>query len=90
MTRGCVHSDTSSVGTVDNTLWTHCGFPNRITRLYRHAGRCMGHHRARRNRSAWTRPERSVVTRVNERWSMVAMADPLFRSHREAARNYGW
>jgi len=50
----------------------------RVYRLYREEGLSLRHKRPRRNRSAQRRQPKSIVTAINEIWSMDFVADALF------------
>ena len=54
----------------------------RVYRLYRLEGLLMRPKKPRRHVSSWRRELRSIVTRLDERWSMDFMSDDLFDGRR--------
>lgn len=54
----------------------------RVYRLYRQEGLSLRHHRPRRNKSARLRQPKSVVSAINEIWSMDFVMDQLFDGRR--------
>jgi putative transposase len=54
----------------------------RVERIYRELGLSLRHKRPRRNKAAQRRQPKSVVTAINEIWSMDFVSDALFDGRR--------